>query len=68
MTGHKSNVSGCSCGGDIMIAKPKGFKEILEEDPKLNKKISYEEYRKNNDIRGSVKKAYDTYQKALKGE
>lgn len=51
-----------------MIAKPKGFKELLEEDPKLNKKISYEEYRKNNSIRRSVKKAYDTYQKALKGE
>lgn len=51
-----------------MITKPKGLKELLEEDPKLNKKISYEEYRKNNSISGSVKKAYDAYQKALKGE
>lgn len=39
-----------------MIAKPKGFKELLEEGPKLNKKISYEEYRKNNNIRGICQK------------
>lgn len=57
--------------GDIMDKKPKGLEELLNEDPKLKQKISYEEYRnnlQNNGTGKSLKKAYEAYQNVMKGE
>lgn len=55
-----------------MTVRAKGFKEILEENPSLKRKITYEEYEagetvpQNSDI--SIEIAYKHYKKVKYGQ